>query len=102
MPYRFSGYVHYQPRISGLSIVYCNFIPRVTRTITCFVDLRTNKRESAAKVVYRYLVDLSNIRGFQALFKHVQCISFQIVWMDMGKDIIPVLSPLRDIPVRVR
>ncbi|KAK0436427.1 hypothetical protein EV421DRAFT_1124266 [Armillaria borealis] len=81
------------------SIIYHDFIPRLTRTITCFVDLRTNKRESAAN---RYLVDLPNIRGFQTLFKLVQYISFQIVWMGMGKDIIPVLSPLHGIPVRVR
>ncbi|PBK98593.1 hypothetical protein ARMGADRAFT_1161916 [Armillaria gallica] len=52
------------------------------------------------KAVYRYLVDLPKIRGFEALFKNVRCISFQIVWMGMEKDIIPVLS-LHGIPVRV-
>ncbi|PBK62613.1 hypothetical protein ARMSODRAFT_1024600 [Armillaria solidipes] len=85
------------------SISYYDFIPRLTRTVTCFVDLRTNKRESAAKAVYRYLIDLPNIRGFQALFKHVQRISFQIVWMGTVRQMSsPVLSPLRGIPVRVR
>ncbi|PBK98590.1 hypothetical protein ARMGADRAFT_582526 [Armillaria gallica] len=34
---------------NGKSIIYHDFIPRVTRTITCFIDLRTNKRECAAK-----------------------------------------------------
>ncbi|PBK59947.1 hypothetical protein ARMSODRAFT_764819 [Armillaria solidipes] len=86
------------------SIIYHDFIPRLTRTITCFVDLRKNEWESAAKTVYRYLIELPNIRGFQALFKLVHYISFKIVWMGISREMkfSPVLSPLRRVPIRVR
>ncbi|KAK0189149.1 hypothetical protein F5146DRAFT_1225793 [Armillaria mellea] len=56
---------------SQTSIVYHNFIPRLTRTITCFVDLQKPRRERAAKGVYRYLIALPNTLGFQVLFKHM-------------------------------
>ncbi|KAG7444362.1 uncharacterized protein BT62DRAFT_934025 [Guyanagaster necrorhizus] len=45
---------------SRKSIIYHDFIPRLTRTITCFVDLRENEREGAVKEVYA----LPSIRGF--------------------------------------
>ncbi|KAK0436431.1 hypothetical protein EV421DRAFT_1908043 [Armillaria borealis] len=85
------------------SIIYHDFIPRLTRTITCFVDLRENKEERAAERVYRYLTELPNLRGFQALFELVHYISFQIVWMGIVKLKMssPLLSPFRGIPIRV-
>ncbi|KAK0447402.1 uncharacterized protein EV420DRAFT_1751153 [Desarmillaria tabescens] len=87
------------------SIIYRDSIPRLTRTITCFVDLRVENeaRETAAKGAYRYLVHLPNMRSFQALFKHVEHISFQIVWIGSDWDtIVPKISPLRGIPIRAR
>ncbi len=84
------------------SIIYHDFIPRLTRTITCFVDLRENSGESAAERVYRYLIELPNIRGFQALFKLVHYISFKIVWRSIsGEMFSPVFTPLRRVSIRV-
>ncbi|SJL03475.1 uncharacterized protein ARMOST_06831 [Armillaria ostoyae] len=57
------------------SIIYRDFIPRLTRTITCFVDLRACEREGAAEEVYLYLNVLRNMRGFEALFPHVPHLS---------------------------
>ncbi|SJL03430.1 uncharacterized protein ARMOST_06785 [Armillaria ostoyae] len=68
------------------SIIYHDFIPRFTRSITCFVDLRKRRRERAAKGVYRYLITLPNTLGFQVLFKLVRYISFQLVWTGRGWD----------------
>ncbi|KAK0470665.1 hypothetical protein IW261DRAFT_1573101 [Armillaria novae-zelandiae] len=85
------------------SIIYHDFIPRLTRSITCFVDLRENEGERAAKAVYRYLIELPNIRGFRALFELVHYLSFQIVWTGIVrlKPSSPSLSPFRGIPIRV-
>ncbi|KAK0434596.1 hypothetical protein EV421DRAFT_1327987 [Armillaria borealis] len=82
------------------SIIYHDFIPRLARTITCFVDLRANEREGAAKEVYRYLIALPNIRGFDALFPHVPYISFRLVWIGIRQPSY-VLS-LGGIPIHVR
>ncbi|KAK0238647.1 hypothetical protein EDD85DRAFT_950836 [Armillaria nabsnona] len=67
------------------SIIYHDFIPQLTRSITCFVDLRTNERERAAKEVYCYLIALPNMRGFDALFPHVPYISFKLAWIGIGR-----------------
>lgn len=85
------------------SIIYHDFIPRLTRAITCFVDLRENNGERAAERVYRYLIELPNLRGFRALFELVHYISFQIVWTGIVrlKPSSPLLSPFRNIPIRV-
>ncbi|PBK67589.1 hypothetical protein ARMSODRAFT_1086095 [Armillaria solidipes] len=82
------------------SIIYHDFIPQLTRTITCFVDLRENVKERAAKKVYRYLIALPNILGFRALFPLVQYISFQLVWIGIGRD--PFLPPFRGIAIHAR
>ncbi|SJK98353.1 uncharacterized protein ARMOST_01618 [Armillaria ostoyae] len=82
------------------SIIYQDFIPQLTHTITCFVDLRENTKERAAKKVYRYLIALPNILGFRALFPLVQHISFQLVWIGIGED--PFLPPFRGIAIHAR
>ncbi|PBK65781.1 hypothetical protein ARMSODRAFT_1087042 [Armillaria solidipes] len=82
------------------SIIYHDFIPRLTRSITCFVDLRENEREGVAKAVYRYLVALPNILGFQALFSRIHYISFQLVWIGTGQD--PLLRSFRGILIYAR
>ncbi|KAK0457745.1 uncharacterized protein EV420DRAFT_1748482 [Desarmillaria tabescens] len=82
------------------SIIYHNFIPQLTRTITCFIDLREDERETAVKKVYRYLFGLPNIRGFDALFPHIPYISFQLTWIGIGPD--SRLQFLRGIPIRAR
>ncbi|KAK0459001.1 uncharacterized protein EV420DRAFT_345461 [Desarmillaria tabescens] len=82
------------------SIIYHDLIPRLTSTITCLVDLREYAKERAAKRVYRYLITLPNIRGFQALFPLVQYISFQLVWIGIGED--QSLPPFRGIPIHAR
>ncbi|SJL03468.1 uncharacterized protein ARMOST_06824 [Armillaria ostoyae] len=82
------------------SIIYHDFIPRLTRTITCFVDLRACEREGAAKEVYCYLIALPNICGFDALFPHVPYISFRLVWIGIRQPSY-VLS-FGGIPIHVR
>ncbi|KAK0434590.1 hypothetical protein EV421DRAFT_1327514 [Armillaria borealis] len=82
------------------SIIYHDFIPRLTRTITCFVDLRACEREGAAKEVYRYLTVLPNMRGFDALFPHVPHLSFELAWIGSGW--YPLLEFLRNIPIHAR
>ncbi|PBK80257.1 hypothetical protein ARMGADRAFT_1092443 [Armillaria gallica] len=82
------------------SIIYHDFIPRLTRTITCFADLRANEREGGAKEVYRYLIALPNIRGFDALFPHVPYVSFRIVWIGIRQpSYVPSFS---GIPIHIR
>ncbi len=82
------------------SIIYHDFIPRLTRTITCFVDLRENENEETAKEAYRYVVALPNLLGFQALFPLVPYISFKIAWVCIGEDI--YLPPFRGGLIRAR
>ncbi|KAK0238643.1 hypothetical protein EDD85DRAFT_1001322 [Armillaria nabsnona] len=80
------------------SIIYHDFIPRLTRTITCFVDLRENENEETAKEAYRYVVALPNLLGFQALFPLVPYLSFKTVWVCIGEDI--YLPPFRGSLIR--
>ncbi|KAK0458129.1 uncharacterized protein EV420DRAFT_1748417 [Desarmillaria tabescens] len=82
------------------SIIYHNFIPRLTRTITCFIDLREDGREGAVKRAYCYLFGLPNIRGFDALFPHIPYISFQLIWIGVGP--YSPLQFLRGIPIQAR
>ncbi|KAK0457719.1 uncharacterized protein EV420DRAFT_1764666 [Desarmillaria tabescens] len=84
------------------SIIYRNLIPRLTHTITCFVDLQEDERklEGAVKEVYRYLMGLPNIRGFDALFPLVPYISFELIWIGIGRS--SRLRFLRGIPIRAR
>ncbi|SJL03476.1 uncharacterized protein ARMOST_06832 [Armillaria ostoyae] len=82
------------------SIIYHDFIPQLTRAITCFVDLRANERERAAKEVYCYLTALPNMRGFDTLFPHVPYMSFELAWIGIGR--FPPFQFLRGIPIRVR
>ncbi|PBK65790.1 hypothetical protein ARMSODRAFT_1048858 [Armillaria solidipes] len=82
------------------SIIYRDFIPRLTRTITCFVDLRAEEREGAAKEVYHYLTVLPNMGGFDALFPGVLYLSFELAWIGTGRRL--YLEFLRDIPIHAR
>ncbi|PBK65788.1 hypothetical protein ARMSODRAFT_1048856, partial [Armillaria solidipes] len=82
------------------SIIYHDFIPRLTRTITCFVDLRACEREGAAEEVYLYLNVLRNMRGFDALFPHVPHLSFELAWIGTGRHL--YLEFLHDIPMHAR
>ncbi|KAK0434578.1 hypothetical protein EV421DRAFT_2039522 [Armillaria borealis] len=78
-------------------IIYHDFIPRFTRTITCFFDLPENARDRAAKGVYRYLIALPNI---QALFPLVPFISSQLVCIGIDQD--PFFPPFHGIPILAR
>ncbi len=82
------------------SIIYRDFIPRLTRTITCFVDLRACEGEGAAKEVYLYLSVLPSMRGFDALFPRVEYLSFELIWIGTGQHF--YLEFLRKIPIRAR
>ncbi|KAK0238644.1 hypothetical protein EDD85DRAFT_515921 [Armillaria nabsnona] len=82
------------------SIIYRDFIPRLTRTITCFIDLRACEREGAAKEVYMYLNVLRNMRGFDALFPRVPYLSFELAWIGTGNYL--RLEFLHDIPIHAR
>ncbi|PBL04439.1 hypothetical protein ARMGADRAFT_1022854 [Armillaria gallica] len=77
------AYIYYLCDIAGRqkSVIYHDLIPRLTRTITCFVDLRENVEESAAKEVYDLLMRLPNDIGLKALFPQVPSISFGLSWI---------------------
>ncbi|PBK65764.1 hypothetical protein ARMSODRAFT_1048831 [Armillaria solidipes] len=98
------AFLDYLCRIAHLrkSIIYRDFIPRLTQTITCFIDLQEHEREleGAVKEVYRYLIGLPNIIGFQTLFPLIPYISFEIVWIGIGR--FAPLKPLRGVPIRAR
>ncbi|KAK0495687.1 hypothetical protein EDD18DRAFT_1354193 [Armillaria luteobubalina] len=74
------AYIYYLCDIAGRqkSIIYYDLIPRLTRTITCFVDLREKGRERVAKEVYILLMALPNDIGLRALFPQVPHISFEL------------------------
>ncbi len=74
------AYIYYLCDIAGRqkSIIYHDLIPQLTRTITCFVDLREKGRERAVKEVYILLMRLPNDIGLRALFPQVPSISFQL------------------------
>ncbi|KAG7443358.1 uncharacterized protein BT62DRAFT_1078443 [Guyanagaster necrorhizus] len=93
------SYIYYLCDIArlGKSIIYRDFIPQLTRTITCFVDLQVDAMETAVKRVYRCLVYLPNDIGFNALFPSLPYVSFVLRWTIAAQD-----SQLCDIPIRVR
>ncbi len=98
------AFLNYLCRIAHLrkSIIYRDFTPRLTQTITCFIDLQEHEREleGAVKEVYRYLIGLPNIIGFQTLFPLIPYISFEIIWIGVGR--FPPSTPLRGVPIRAR
>ncbi len=73
-------YIYYLCDIAGRqkSIIYHDLIPRLTRTITCFVDLREKGRESGVKEVYILLMRLPNDIGLRALFPQVPSICLEL------------------------
>ncbi|KAK0203004.1 hypothetical protein DFS33DRAFT_948241 [Desarmillaria ectypa] len=78
------------------SIIYHDFIPRLIRTLTCFVDLHENAMATAVLRVYRYLLYLPNDVGFKTLFPLVSYISFVLWWT------VVALNPqLCDIPILI-
>ncbi|KAK0444266.1 uncharacterized protein EV420DRAFT_1575036 [Desarmillaria tabescens] len=94
------AYIYYLCDIAGRqkSIIYHDFIPRLTRTITCFVDLRRNVEESAAaKEVYALLMWLPNDVGLRALFPQVPYISFELNWIGDGR-----MEEIRGLPILIR
>ncbi|KAK0475871.1 hypothetical protein IW261DRAFT_1493415 [Armillaria novae-zelandiae] len=74
------AYIYYVCDIAGRqrSIIYHDLIPRLTRTITCFADLREKGRERVAKEAYILLMALPNDIGLRALFPQVPHISFEL------------------------
>ncbi len=61
------------------SIIYDDLVPRLTRTITCFVDLRKCcLPDSAAIRVYNLLIQLPNYIGFRTLFPLAEYISLEV------------------------
>ncbi|KAK0235001.1 hypothetical protein EDD85DRAFT_967377 [Armillaria nabsnona] len=78
----------------GKSIIYHDFIPRLTRTLTCFVDSDRYAMETAVMKVYRHLLFLPNDVGFITLFPHVPYISFVLCWTNVTRHC--------DIPICVR
>ncbi|KAK0443112.1 uncharacterized protein EV420DRAFT_1649396 [Desarmillaria tabescens] len=62
------------------SIIYHDLIPRLTRTLTCFIDLDECAMETAVIRVYRYLLFLPNDIGFKTLFPLVTHFSFVLWW----------------------
>ncbi|KAK0497257.1 hypothetical protein EDD18DRAFT_147802 [Armillaria luteobubalina] len=84
------------------SIIYYDFIPRLTRTITCFVNLKECEMEREAKEVYIYLTGLLNLCGFDALFKSVRYLSLRLYWISIGSNSpFPMLS-LKHSHIRAR
>ncbi|SJL08068.1 uncharacterized protein ARMOST_11427 [Armillaria ostoyae] len=57
------------------------YYPRVTRTITCFIDLA---RDSTAQRIFAYLFKLPNTLGFKTFFPLVPYISFVLSWTGSG------------------
>ncbi|KAK0464480.1 uncharacterized protein EV420DRAFT_1516576, partial [Desarmillaria tabescens] len=83
------------------SIIYDDLVPRLTRTITCFADLRPeNSGDTEAKRVYDILINLPNDTGFRALFPLVEFISFELVWTGGGRS--TDVSDVYGLPIHVR
>ncbi|PBK77603.1 hypothetical protein ARMSODRAFT_1012747 [Armillaria solidipes] len=93
------AYIYYLSDIAQFrkSIIYHDFIPRLTRTITCFIDLQKTAMETAVKRVYRILLGLPNVIGFKTLFPLVPHISFVFRWTGVARK-----PQLCDIPICVR
>ncbi|SJL15776.1 uncharacterized protein ARMOST_19281 [Armillaria ostoyae] len=86
------------------SVIYGELIPRLTRTITCFVDRGQDSKTSGDRVankMYDILIKLPNDVGFRALFPLVEFISFELRWIyhDRGTKYRPL--EIRSLP-RVR
>ncbi len=81
-------------------IVYYNFIPRLTRTITCFIDLGGEAQETAVERVYNILIKLPSDVGLKALFPLVPYISFEFGWIGTGRN--PLSPQLCDVSIYVR
>ncbi|KAG7442204.1 uncharacterized protein BT62DRAFT_1010741 [Guyanagaster necrorhizus] len=81
------AYIYYLCKIARLrtSIIYHDFIPRLSRTITCFVHLGDRTKEAAVKRVYDCLINLPNDVGFKNLFPLVPYISFELGWISYGQ-----------------
>ncbi|PBK75513.1 hypothetical protein ARMSODRAFT_392185 [Armillaria solidipes] len=96
------AYIYYLCNIARRrkSIIYYNFIPRLTRTITCFIDLGGEAQETAVERVYHILIKLPNDVGLKALFPLVPYISFEFGWIGTGRN--PLSPQLCDIPIHVR
>ncbi|PBK78305.1 hypothetical protein ARMSODRAFT_1010899 [Armillaria solidipes] len=92
------AYIYYLCDIARLrkSIIYHDFIPRLTRSITCFINLQEelHAMEIAVKKAYHYLLGLPNDIGFKTLFPLVPYISFVLRWSTDGRRNL-------DIPIRV-
>ncbi|PBK77604.1 hypothetical protein ARMSODRAFT_949546 [Armillaria solidipes] len=93
------AYIYYLSDIAQFrkSIIYHDFIPRLTRTITCFIDLQKTAVETAVKRVYQILLYLPNVIGFKTLFPLVPHISFVFRWIGVARHL-----QLCDIPICVR
>ncbi|KAK0233947.1 hypothetical protein IW262DRAFT_1290864 [Armillaria fumosa] len=64
------------------SIIYDDFVPRLTRTINCFADLQEDYHpDSAAIRVYNLLKQLPNFISFTTLFPLAGYISLEIKWV---------------------
>ncbi|PBL01409.1 hypothetical protein ARMGADRAFT_1160609 [Armillaria gallica] len=95
------AYIYYLSDIAQFrkSIIYHDFIPRLTRTITCFIDLQRTAMETAVKRVYRTLLYLPNVIGFKTLFPLVPHISFVFRWTSIARN--PQLCDI-SIPICIR
>ncbi len=95
------AYIYYLCDIAGRqkSIIYHDLIPRLTRTITCFVDLREKGRESAVKEVYILLMRLPNDIGLRALCPQVPSISLQLSRIGRSSYL---GNEIRGLPVHIR
>ncbi|KAK0245451.1 hypothetical protein EDD85DRAFT_931267 [Armillaria nabsnona] len=93
------AYIYYLSDIVQFrkSIIYHDFIPRLTRTITCFIDLQRTAMETAVKRAYHTLLCLPNVIGFKTLFPLVPHISFVFRWTGVARN-----PQLCDIPICVR
>ncbi|SJL09203.1 uncharacterized protein ARMOST_12579 [Armillaria ostoyae] len=95
------AYIYYLCDIAGRqkSIIYHDLIPRLTRTITCFVDLREKGRENVVKEVYILLMALPNDIGLRALFPQVPSISFELSCIGRASYL---GNEIRGLPVHIR
>ncbi|KAK0447410.1 uncharacterized protein EV420DRAFT_873451 [Desarmillaria tabescens] len=96
------AYIYYLCKIARLqkSIIYYDFIPQLTRTITCYVYLGDQTDEAAVERVYHHLINLPNDAGFKNLFPLVPYLSFELGWVSLGRN--PLFPESCDIPIYVR